>query len=163
MTVWMMNLIDNRQVKNRNTDKELKFRICLEKSILAIGWGVSECPRDWAAYRALADQEHAADSAYPTAVRNLQEMQKGDLVWLHNPVTQVYYLAQVTDDAPTLCCDFAAFDVFSCRRASIQKIAPKVLAAYGLANAKLYANRAIEQVRVQEIVDNTIRLFRSVQ
>ena len=158
-----MNLIDNRQVKNRNTDKELKFRICLEKSILAIGWGVSECPRDWAAYRALADQEHAADSAYPTAVRNLQEMQKGDLVWLHNPVTQVYYLAQVTDDAPTLCCDFAAFDVFSCRRASIQKIAPKVLAAYGLANVKLYANRAIEQVRVQEIVDNTIRLFRSVQ
>ena len=90
-------------------------------------------------------------------------MQKGDLVWLHNPVTQVYYLAQVTDDAPTLCCDFAAFDVFSCRRASIQKIAPKVLAAYGLANVKLYANRAIEQVRVQEIVDNTIRLFRSVQ
>ena len=163
MTVWMMNLIDNRQVKNRNTDKELKFRICLEKSILAIGWGVSECPRAWAAYRALADQEHAADSAYPTAVRNLQEMQKGDLVWLHNPVTQVYYLAQVTDDAPTLCCDFAAFDVFSCRRASIQKIAPKVLAAYGLANVKLYANRAIEQVRVQEIVDNTIRLFRSVQ
>ena len=163
MTVWLMNLIDNRQVKNRNTDKELKFRICLEKSILAIGWGVSECPRDWAAYRALADQEHAADSAYPTAVRNLQEMQKGDLVWLHNPVTQVYYLAQVTDDAPTLCCDFAAFDVFSCRRASIQKIAPKVLAAYGLANVKLYANRAIEQVRVQEIVDNTIRLFRSVQ
>lgn len=163
MTVWMMNLIDNRQVKNRNTDKELKFRICLEKSILAIGWGVSECPRDWSAYRALADQEHAADSAYPTAVRNLQEMQKGDLVWLHNPVTQVYYLAQVTDDAPTLCCDFAAFDVFSCRRASIQKIAPKVLAAYGLANVKLYANRAIEQVRVQEIVDNTIRLFRSVQ
>lgn len=163
MTVWMMNLIDHRQVKNRNADKELKFRICLEKSILAIGWGVSERPRDWAAYRALADQKYSTDSAYPTAARYLQEMQKGDLVWLHNPVTQVYYLAQVTDDAPELCCDFAAFDVFSCRRAHIQKIEPKVLAAYGLADAKLYANRAIEQVRTPEIVDHTIRLFRSVQ
>lgn len=39
MTIWYMNLKDNRAVENRNADEELKFRICIEKSILAIGWG----------------------------------------------------------------------------------------------------------------------------
>lgn len=39
MNVWYMNLKDSRSVENRNADEELKFKICIEKSILAIGWG----------------------------------------------------------------------------------------------------------------------------
>ena len=34
MTVWRMNLIDNRESENRCKDPELKFRICMENSIL---------------------------------------------------------------------------------------------------------------------------------
>ena len=50
MNVWHMNLKDNRK-KEKCTDQELKFRICKEKGILAIGWGISEKVNSWQEYR----------------------------------------------------------------------------------------------------------------
>ena len=55
MNVWYMNLKDSRSVENRNADEELKFKICIEKSILAIGWGFDAIIYDWSQYKALAD------------------------------------------------------------------------------------------------------------
>ena len=58
MTIWRMNLIDNREPENRCKDPELKFRLCMENSILGIGWGLNAAFDSLEDYRALADYRY---------------------------------------------------------------------------------------------------------
>lgn len=166
MNVWYMNLKDDRDAENRNSDDELKFRICIEKSILAIGWGFNANFEDWSEYKALADdyyKDDKDDKAYSAAVNGLTKMQKDDLVWLKNPVSHERYLAQIVDDAPSMCCCLKDFDIYSCRKASIIKISPELLKQFDLQGKKDYGRHTIEQVREQPIIDGTIKLFDSIK
>lgn len=162
MNIWYMNLKDNRNV-GRNADDELKFRICIEKSILAIGWGFNANFEDWSEYKALADDYYNDDKAYSTAVKKIAEMQNGDLVWLKNPVSHERYLAQIVDDAPSMCCCLKDFDIYSCRKASIIKISPELLKKFDLQDKKDHGRHTIEQVREQPIIDGTVKLFDSIK
>ncbi len=162
MTVWRMNLKDNRSAENRNADDELKFRICIEKSILAIGWGFDAIFYDWSQYKVLADYYYR-DDGYRTAVKYLSDMQNGDLVWLKNPVTHEHFLAQIVDNAPSLCCRFKEFDIYSCRRANIIKISSETLSEFDLLGKKDFGRHTIEQVGEQPVIDGTIKLFESIK
>ena len=166
MNVWYMNLKDNRDAENRNSDDELKFRICIEKSILAIGWGFNANFEDWSEYKALADdyyKDDKDDKAYSAAVNGLTKMQKDDLVWLKNPVSHERYLAQIVDDSPSMCCCLKDFDIYSCRKANIIKISHELLNQFDLQGKKDYGRHTIEQVREQPIIDGTIKLFDSIK
>lgn len=163
MTIWYMNLKDNRAVENRNADEELKFRICIEKSILAIGWGFCADFEDWSEYKVLADYYYRNDNGYPTAVKGILDMQKGDLVWLKNPITRERYLAQILDDLPSLCCNLKDFDIYSCRKASIIKISPELLIKFDLQNKKDHGRHTIEKAKEQPIIDGTVKLFDSIK
>lgn len=162
MNVWYMNLKDNRNL-GRNADEELKFRICIEKSILAIGWGFNANFEDWSEYKALADDYYRNDDRYSTAVYKLTDMKKDDLVWLKNPVSHERYLAQIVDDAPSMCCCLKDFDIYSCRKANIIKISPELLNQFDLQGKKDYGGHTIEQVREQPIIDSTVKLFDSIK
>ena len=163
MEIWYMNLKDNRAVENRNADEELKFRICIEKSILAIGWGFCADFKDWSEYKFLADVRYGDDKGYSAAVKGLTEMQKGDLVWLKNPVSHERYLAQILDDAPSLCCNLKDFDIYSCRKACIIPVSSEMLSQFNLLDKKDFARHAIERVKDQSIVDETVKLFAAIK
>ena len=162
MNVWYMNLKDNRSIENHNADEELKFKICIEKSILAIGWGFDAIFYDWSQYKALADYYYRDYDGYRTAVKYLSDMQNGDLVWLKNPVTDESYIAQIIDDAPSLCCYLKEFDIYGYRKAKIFKITPDLLEKYNIPNKK-GKGHTIEHVRIQSVIDGTIKLFDSIK
>ncbi len=163
MNVWYMNLKDNRSVENRNADEELKFKICIEKSILAIGWGFDAIFYDWSQYKLLADYYYQDDAGYRTAVKYLSDMKRSDLVWLKNPVTHERYLVQIIDDVPSLACYLKDFDIYTCRKANIIKINSETLSKFDLLGKKDFARRTIEQVGEQSIIDGTIKLFNSIK
>lgn len=162
MTVWRMKLRDYRNSPNCNADKELKFRICIEKSILAIGWGMNADFDNWAEYRKIADWYYSDDNGYPTAVNHLSEMKRDDLVWIKNPVTDESYIAQIIDDAPSLCCYLKEFDIYGYRKAKTFKITPDLLEKYNIPNKK-GKGHTIEHVRIQSVIDGTIKLFDSIK
>ena len=159
MTIWRMNLIDNREPENRCKDPELKFRICMENSILGIGWGLNAAFDSWKDYQTLADYRYDGDMGYSTAVNALQNMLSGDLVWTQNPVTHERYLAQVLDDKPSLCCHLREFDLFSYRKADIFRIDAQLLSRYGLSGKEFSGRHTIEQIHNQAITDKTEKLY----
>ena len=159
MTIWRMNLIDNRESENRCKDPELKFRLCMEKSILGIGWGLNAAFDSWEDYRTLADYHYHENKGYTTAVNALKEMACGDLVWTQNPVTHERYLAQVLDDKPSLCCYLREFDLFSYRKMDIFQVGAELLDCYGIPEKELSGRHTIEQIREQRLIDATKELF----
>ena len=159
MKIWCMNLIDNREQESRCKDKELKFRICREKSILAIGWGLSAEFDSWQDYKNLADIFYKDNKGYLSAIAAIQKISCKDLVWTQNPVTNERYLAQVIDSPPSLCCNLREFDLFSCRKAEFYKVDMELLERCGLSGQKLSGRQTIEQIHGQNIIDATIQLF----
>ena len=162
MAVWYMNLKDNRIDNSRNNDEELKFRICMEKSVLAIGWGINADFDSWRDYRELADLYYKGSTKYKTAVNALSKMSCGDLVWIRNPVAHSRYLAQVLDDEPSLCCNLREFDLFSYRKADIYGVDEGQMGQYGLLKEKPTGRHAIERIGKQELINATERLFESI-
>lgn len=160
MAIWSMNLIDNRELGNCCKDPELKFRICMEKSILGIGWGLNAVLDSWEDYQTLAGYCYHGDTAYSTAVNALREMACGDLVWTQNPVTNERYLAQVIDNKPSLCCYLREFDLFSYRKADIFQIDTELLDRYVLSEKELSGRHTIERIRKQLLIDATMQLFK---
>ena len=163
MIIWRMNLIDNREPENRCKDPELKFRICMEKSILGIGWGLNAAFDSWEDYQMLADYRYHENKGYTSAVYALKEMVCGDLVWTQNPVTHERYLAQVLDNEPSLCCCLREFDVFSYRKADFFRIGAGLLSRYGLSGEGLSGRHTIERVHEQLLIDATMQLFESLK
>lgn len=163
MKIWIMNLKDDRDEKARNNDDELKFRLCLEKSILAIGWGLDTNFDNWQAYRSVADLRYGNNYGYPSAVNALQEMECGDLVWTQNPVTHEHYLAQIVDNEPSFCCDLKEFDIFGCRKANFVYVDSQLLNKFDLSGGSLSGRHAIERVKIQNIIDSTKQLFNSLK
>lgn len=158
MAVWRMNLIDNREPENRCKDPELKFRICVEKSILGIGWGLDAAFDSWEDYQTLAGYRYREDKGFSAAVNALKEMACGDLVWTQNPVTHERYLAQVLDNEPSLCCHLREFDLFSYRKADILRIDTGLLSRYGLSEERLSGRHTAERMHERLSVDATIHL-----
>lgn len=162
MKIWKMHLKDNRG-EGRCKDTELKFRICAEKSLLGIGWGLNAALDSWENYRELADLYYREDtgSGYTAAARALDEMSCGDLVWTQNPVTYERWLAQVVDDKPSLCCHLREFDLFSYRKAEFYKVKvdEEQLKNMGLLGEKLSGRHTIEQIHEQCLIDATFSLW----
>ena len=163
MTIWQMNLIDNREQENRCKDKELKFRICREKSVLAIGWGLSAEFDSWQGYKNLADIFYKDNNGYLSAIATIQKMSCKDLVWTQNPVTNEKYLAWVVDERPSLCGELREFDLFSYRKAEFHRVDERLLEEYGLLGQKLSGRKTIEQIRRQDVIDATVQLFEAMK
>lgn len=80
--VWFMHLKDNRMC---NPDKfsDVKFQVCKQHNIIAIGW-----------YGVCSGENQAFDRAYQA----LTNMRRGDLVWVQNPKCKEYYLCEILND-----------------------------------------------------------------
>ncbi len=85
MNVWIMNLKDNREESNSKTGDE-KFQFCMSQGIVGIGW-------------VGCDPETSEDGAYLRAHMSLNSFEIGDLVWVHNNVTDNYYACSITEKA----------------------------------------------------------------
>ena len=117
MAIWHMNLKDNRK-EGKCSDEELKFRLCKEKGILAIGWNVTAEVNSWQEYRLKAEKVYTSEKKnLTTACNGFEKMKEGDLVWVANPVTKDWYLTRVIDknSEPTICKNLKEFDICSYR------------------------------------------------
>lgn len=85
MNVWLMNLKDNRKNSQSKAGDE-KFQFCMSQGIVGIGW---------VGY----DPETSDDSAFLRAHLFLNSFEVGDLVWVHNNVTDQYYICNITEKA----------------------------------------------------------------
>ncbi|MDE6435182.1 MAG: hypothetical protein K2L07_13240 [Lachnospiraceae bacterium] len=80
--VYIVNLKDNRTNHDKNDDT--KFKDCIKKEIIAIGWG---------------DSDSRKERSFKAAFNNFKRMEKGDLVWTKNPKTKnEFYLLEVDDE-----------------------------------------------------------------
>lgn len=163
MTIWYMNLKDNRKDGLCNADEELKFRICKEKSMLGIGWGLNACFPSWNAYRELADLYYENDKGYAAAVNALEKIACGDLVWVQQPAKHTWYLAQVTDDKPSLCCYLREFDLYGYRKAEFYRIDEDQLNRFCLSQEKRSGRHTIEKAKSQSVIDATWNLLQTIK
>ncbi len=140
--VWIMNLRDNRG-ENANKDVGEKFSICREHNILAIGWENSD-PED--------------DPNYKTALKNLTEMCRGDLVWARDPSTVKQYLCEVLDDSvkefSNRC--FRSKDIIKYRICEYYEISALL---DEIDKKQLIARRTIQAVNNTELIGATQRQF----
>lgn len=90
MSVWKMNLKDNRDEKPENL-KESKFDFCKKKGILGIGWANHD------------KNENATttekETGYERAKNSFFSLKINDLVWVKNPETNYYYLCRIKSQA----------------------------------------------------------------
>ena len=119
--VWCMNLIDARDEDVKNKDTELKFRLCKERGILAIGWGVSSVVNSWQEYLDVASNTWRTSKNFVAATNALKEMAYGDLVWVKNPVSDDVYIAEIVDKStdPSIYSNLMEFDICAIENAGI--------------------------------------------
>lgn len=166
MTVWCMNLKDNRDKSNhRNRDPELKFRICRERSMVAIGWGIPSATGTWEEYTNIADHLPSCDRGYRAARKNLELIQKGDLVWVKNPATGERYIVEIEDDCPRISDSLKGFDACAYRKGKYYAV--KADSLTGALSAKpLRAGHTLERVHEQtrsSTIEATKELFKKLK
>ena len=78
-------------------DPAYSFGICLKQQVLGVGWALDHPPDDrsdvWS-YLKRAEEKFAGYSSCRSALRQLDSMAEGDLVWTRD-TKGVYYLAKV--------------------------------------------------------------------
>lgn len=80
--IWFMHLKDNRAC-NPDKSSDVKFQVCKQHNIVAIGW-----------YGVCTEK----DQAFKRAYQALASMQRGDLVWVQNPKCKEHYLCEILND-----------------------------------------------------------------
>ncbi len=165
--VWCMNLIDNRNEGERNKDAELKFRLCKEKGIIAIGWGVSGVVNSWQEYLEAANNAWRANKNFVAATNALKEMACGDLVWIKNPASDDVYIAEIVDKSadPSIYSNLMEFDICAYRKCRYLFVDPIHLTG-PLCKKNLSAGHAIERIhkpKRQDTIDATLILFEKLK
>lgn len=158
-----MNLKDNRNEQERNKVEQLKFLLCKEKEMIAIGWGIKKRVNSWEEYKEIADDVYRDDRGYVLARNALERVKCGDLVWTKNPVTKKYYIAEITgkSDIPSIFNDLIEFDTCAYKRCQFFSVDNKYITG-PLCKTKLRAIRAIEKMGNKKRGDTiiaTIELF----
>lgn len=165
--IWCMNLIDNRNEGERNKDDELKFRLCKEKGMIAIGWGVSGVINSWQEYLKSANEVWKSDKNFVAGINALEEMSDGDLVWIKNPVSDDVYIAEIVDKSadPSIYSNLMEFDICAYRKCRYLYVNSNYLTG-SLCKKHLSARRAIEKMRDsarQDTIDATLTLFEKLE
>ncbi len=164
MTVYCMNLKDNRDSAKRNADVELKFRTCLEESMVAIGWAVPDAANTWEEYINISKPLHYG-KGYSAAINNLQRMEKGDLVWVKNPVSKALYLVEITDDAPSVRNDLKELDICGYRKGVFYPV-DKAQCGKALTERRLSVRGTLERVHKEtrgDVCRETVRLLKKLK
>lgn len=156
MNIWCMNLKDNRK-ENKNADKALKFWLCKENDMIAIGWAVSENVQTWEEYKEIADDKFGKDRAYKAAIHNISAMKKDDLVWVKNPVTSERYLAKILDEAPHICNQWKEKDICANRKVKYYEVKSELPPSLKRLNARW----TIEKIHRDAVVDETKKFFKA--
>ena len=160
--IWCMNLKDNRDTPKQNQDKELKFRLCRERSMIAIGWAVEGDVNSWEDYERKANALYRDNSAYTSAHNCLQSMSAGDLVWTRNPVTHECYLVDITDETPRIYDSLKEFDICGYRSGTYYLV-PEAKLIGDLSPRNLSAEQTIDQIRSdgnrKAVIEATKQLF----
>ena len=165
--VWCMNLKDNRKEVDRNKDAELKFRLCKEKGMVAIGWGVNSVVNSWQEYLEAANNTWRANMNFVAATNALKEMACGDLVWIKNPVSDDVYIAEIVDKSadPSIYSNLIEFDICAYRKCRYLFVDPIHLTG-PLCKKNLSARRSIEQMSKsirQETIDVTLKVYEKLK
>ena len=142
-----MNIKDNRDKEKTNRDQELKFQLCRERSMVAIGWAIDECVSSLEEYKLKADKLYCGELSYTSARNSLQNMNSGDLVWTQNPVTHEHYLVEITDEIPLITNDLKKFDISGYRNGTFYLVSDAKLTG-ALSPRSLSARHTIEQIRI---------------
>ena len=159
-TVYCMNLKDNRDPSNKSI--ELKFKLCFEKSMIAIGWSVPETVNTWEEYKEIANQKWLGAKNYSSARNNLERLKKEDLVWVKNPLTNERYLVEITDEYPGIYSSLKEFDTCAYRKGDFHLINETWLTDALSAN-KLRARATLEQKHREDTYTATIKLFENLK
>lgn len=82
MTIWIMNIKDNRTNGSLASSGQ-KFDVCFRRGILAIGW---------------VGYKTNQSSGFKRAFNALHRMRQDDLVWVKHPVSGQRYICKITKD-----------------------------------------------------------------
>lgn len=162
--IWCMNLIDNRdKTDNRNVNAELKFQLCRERSMLAIGWAIPDVVNTWKEYKKIADKKYPKSRGYAAARNNLEKIKKGDIVWTKNPVTGERFIVEIQDDYPGIYSSLKEFDTCAYRKGTYYPVSSEDLCG-ALSEKKISARHSIEKMRNKRLdtIEATKELFNKI-
>lgn len=147
--VWCMNLKDNRDIQEANS--ELKFRFCRDKGIVAIGW---------------VNDPHDGNEPTPCkkARKAIGAFVPGDLVWVRHPVEKKYYICEIS--APATQTDDPAYhekDIGIYCKCTFAEIGTKANLPKGITYRNLISRSAIRKMKDPKMASITEQTFRSLK
>lgn len=148
MSVWIMNLKDNRTDKPEGLTLN-KFEYCKEKKIVGIGW-------------ADVDISNTDDASCIQANNTINSFEVGDLVWVNNPFAEngreKYFICKITSSAQET--NDEEMNKNDIGKYCSCKYYPVDLMSNGLGKERLIAFHTIEKAN-ETITQKTIELFNS--
>lgn len=159
MNVWRMNLLDNRDEPNR--DIKAKFNTCKKNSFVAIGWAIEDVS-SWEEYKLLAGKKHQKKN-FSGAIRGLERIHRGDLVWVINPESKERYIVEIEDETPSVCNGYEDLDICAYRKGTYYKVdESKVKGNSVLTINNIKARQTIER-KSDAIKEETVKLFKDLK
>ena len=138
-----MNLKDNRGDGSNKNNKE-KFEACKSYNVVAIGWVGRE-------------REASTDKNFNLAYDSLQQMRKGDLVWVKNPETKKQYLCEIINEEIILLPESLHNKDISCGRScTFHEINSP---PNGITFNQIVSRHTIEKTHNQSLINKTLLLF----
>ena len=125
MVVWCVNLKDKRNRITYPEDKtKEKTKYCTDNSCVAIGWAEEGGSTGWSAFRTAGKRRYPKGSkehlGFTCAANALENMRKGDLVWVIVPYLDERRLYQIKkDDDPKTDAGQEAIDVGAYREGEL--------------------------------------------
>ncbi len=139
--VYIMNLKDTRKESlNKNSSK--KFEICYKERFVAIGWG-TEFSR--------------TEDNYRRALKCIQDMKKGDIVWVRNPKTKERYLCEILGNFEDYGEKFIEYDISQGIKCKFYKIECKI--EDKINPKRLVSISTVRAVKQEDVIEFTKELF----
>lgn len=159
MNVWRMNLLDNRD--EPNDDIKAKFNTCKENSFVAIGWATEDVS-SWEEYKLLAGKKHQ-EKNFSGAIRGLERIQRGDLVWVMNPESKERYIVEIEDETPSVCNGYEDFDICAYRKGTYYKVDESKVKGNGVLTINNIKARQTIERKSDAIKEETVKLFKDLR
>jgi len=159
MNVWRMNLLDNRD--EPNSDIKAKFNMCKKNSFVAIGWAIEDVS-SWEEYKLLAGKKHQ-EKNFSGAIKGLERIQCGDLVWVMNPESKERYIVEIEDETPSVCNGYEDFDICAYRKGTYYKVDESKVKGNGVLTINNIKARQTIEHKSDAIKEETVKLFKDLR
>ena len=117
---------------------------------------------NWEEYKLLAGKKHQ-EKNFSSAIRGLERIQRGDLVWVMNPESKERYIVEIEDETPSVCNGYEDFDICAYRKGTYYKVDESKVKGNGVLTINNIKARQTIERKSDAIKEETVKLFKDLR